>query len=149
MTDINAKLFDEFSEWITKRDTLYSKNKNDTKKYLSSVWYKPGEEAISVLDNNNLQNLFKRDDIQEFYEDILKNGGTFCDSTIAKWQTALIAADERAFRMRHLTTPRALAHGRSVILRWSESHLSDQIIKQINNSITVNKKYNLFRNSGN
>lgn len=84
-------------------------------------WHTPDElKGRDLLDVPSLHNpCWDRNNINSLYsEQILagpgKKGGTSGDLIAMKWQADFMAAEERAFRLRHASLPRcaSLMHGR-------------------------------------
>lgn len=137
MPDPISKVYPSYIKWLKTRKEDSKKDKQSRKKQLKSRWYKQSNKSISIRDIEQIKQLFKRVDIQQDFKKWLQNKGVIIDSTVLRFQNAALAADERAFRIRHCTVPRVIAHG---VLEqdsmWSTDGFKTSFLDYINGLLT-------------
>ena len=137
MPDPISKVYPSYIKWLKTRKEDSKKDKQSRKKQLKSRWYKQSNKSISIRDIEKIKQLFNRVDIQQDFKKWLQNKGVIIDSTVMRFQNAALAADERAFRIRHCTVPRVIAHG---VLEqdamWSTDGFKTSFLDYINGLLT-------------
>ena len=137
MPDPISKVYPSYIKWLKTRKEDSKKDKQSRKKQLKSHWYKQSNKSISIRDIEKIKQLFNRVDIQQDFKKWLQNKGVIIDSTVMRFQNAALAADERAFRIRHCTVPRVIAHG---VLEqdamWSTDGFKTSFLDYINGLLT-------------
>lgn len=137
MPDPISKVYPSYTKWLKTRKEDSKKDKQSRKKQLKSRWYKQSNKSISIRDIEKIKQLFNRVDIQQDFKKWLQNKGVIIDSTVMRFQNAALAADERAFRIRHCTVPRVIAHG---VLEqdamWSTDGFKTSFLDYINGLLT-------------
>ena len=77
-------------------------------------WMLPPDWDGDPTDLESLGDAFSRDDANQAYAEALQNDGTMADAMASQTAAAYLGMMERAFRMRHLSQSRALAHATAV-----------------------------------
>lgn len=105
-----TQLYNSFTDWLSYRTQYGRETKQALESRMGKDWYSPGEDAETIT-REQIEQRFNRDDIQDDYKKWVKGNGVTIDAVVTRFQNAQLAADERAFRVRHATIPQALAHG--------------------------------------
>lgn len=137
------KTFDSFSEFVEGLKTFTEKELSYAQYNLQKGWFQPDKEKdSSSLDIAKIPNKFERDDLQDAYNSYMAERKPPAEALSIKFQNGFIAANEQAYRIRHVSLPRALAQGYSDGIRWEAipfllisriTVLSDLVEKDYNN----------------
>lgn len=126
------KVYDSYSEFLKNKENNAKTAVKDFKESLKFHWAVPDSNKItSSLDVINIPEKFDRSDCQAAYLTYLKGEKLPIEATTIKIQNGLLESCEQAYRLRHLSLPRALSMGAMSVKRWSSGFIQVLLLKHI------------------
>lgn len=126
------KIYDSYSEFLKYKENTARIAIKDIKESLKFHWAVPeSNKATSSLDVINIPEKFDRSDCQAAYLNYLQGKKLPIEATTIKLQNGLLEACEQAYRIRHLSLPRALSMGAMSNKRWANGFMQILLLKHI------------------
>ena len=126
------KVYDSYSEFINSKEQQSKVAVKEIRESLKSRWFTPPKnQTTSCLDVNNIPEKFARSDCQAAYLNYLNGDKPPIEATTIKLQNGLIEAEEQAYRLRHLSIPRALSMGAMSQKKWAGGFIQLLLLRHI------------------
>lgn len=128
----DVRLYDSFSEFVENMKKAISNDINNAKSLLRKDWFVPDKnKESSCLDVDKIPDKFEREELQKAYTRYVTQARMPVEALSIKYQNGIIAACEQAYRVRHVSVPRAVAQGYMDGLRWSNGVIPLILVNRI------------------
>ena len=128
------EIYRTYSEFLKDKEDSAKIAVKEIRESLKKSWFAPkSNPTTSSLDVKYIPEKFARTDCQAGYKNYLDGKKPPIEATTIKLQNGLLEAEEQAYRLRHLSIPRALSVSIMEPTKWSNGSLRYILIKNIQN----------------